>query len=568
MNLRIIFHKILYLSKVAVYPDHLSKQINVRDSLSDLLKQNKHKNSKSMKKNLLPLVFILSASLFTFGQSGNNGGPDGNTRIFTMFTSSGCGCTGSGGAPWTFTTHEMVLEDLRQACNDIDFIRWEGTYGDAVREVENNKEEYDGVLIVGRLNWDYRLAFTGLPTIVVYNLFEFIDAQPYHLFDTGETDQQRNVLKGGTDYKEHRILTATLDRRNVSDPLVTDAMFEDLVYKIRLIRAIKELQQTRILMVKNDSSEVIASVNYRGDFNQWFPPDHNARFTRKLNQLCGAEIIPVEAEEFYRAYEHTDIKRAEEVAEEWMNGAREVEASKREIIKTARGYLALEALREKYDCNAVSTHIRTVTGSGKLEDRYNPGLGLELGFKTRGIQAVCQNYPDLLIAQVMGYLLTGRPSMLGDYMYDVFNSTEILLHCGIPVNPYGDERMIPYTIRTHAESPVRDIPQEPGSSTGITAEWPAGETVTLWEVHPFTREIRLHTGTVVDGKAVYSGGEDLDNVMCTAKIIARVDDIEKIQDQFQPYLYGIHRIATLGDLRQPIKDIARLLGLEVIEMDR
>jgi hypothetical protein len=460
------------------------------------------------------------------------------------------------------------MSQLQNACAKVDFIRWEGSYADAYNEVEGNKNNYDGVLIIGRISGDYRLAFTGLPTIVVYNLFEFIDGHPYHLFSTGSTDEENNVLKGGTSYKDVKILTAQLDRRNLSAPAVRDSMFSDLVYKINLVKAVKELRETRILMVKRAKDEIISSVNYRGDIKQSFPQDHNERYIQNFRELFGIEIVPVEAEEFYEAYKKTSTREAEKIANSWINNAREVEASKSEIIKTSRGYLALETLREKYKCNAVSTHIRTVTGSGKIEDNYNPGLGLELGFKTRGIQAVCQNYPDLLIGQVMAYLLSGRPSMLGDYIYDIFNSVEIILHCGIPINPYGDDRRLPYTIRTHAESPLRDRPQEPGSSTGITTEWPTGEPVTLWDVHSLNKEITLHTGEIVNGKAVYGGGEDLDQVMCTGKIVARVNNLEKVQNHFKPYLYGIHYNATLGDLRQQIKDISILLGINVIETDR
>jgi hypothetical protein len=227
----------------------------------------------------------------------------------------------------------------------------------------------------------------------------------------------------------------------------------------------------------------------------------------------------------------------------------------------------LDALREKYNCNAVSTHIRSVTGSGELKDRYNPGLGLELGFKTRGIMAVCQNYPDILMSQILAYSLTGRTSMLGDVIYDIYNDVEIVLHCGIPLNPQNHEQRIPYIIRTHAESPVRDIPEEPGSSTGMTVEWPVGEPVTFWEIHSLNKKIRLHTGETVNGYDIYTGGEDLYNVMCTGKVIARVD-AEKIRDQHLPYLYGIHTNVTLGDLRQQMKDIAVLLGFELIESDR
>jgi hypothetical protein len=511
-----------------------------------------------MKKIIVSLlwVFVSTALLSAEGT---------NTSIFTVFTSHGCGCTGSGGAPETFTSNEEVLSDLRQACEGVDFKLWEGARSDAYEEIQMNQDSYDGVLIIGGLDGDYRLAFTGLPTITVYNLWEFMN-QPWDLFATGEMPENP-VLKGGHDYSEVKILTAQLDRRNLCAPEVTEKMFKDLVYKVKLIQAIKDLKATRILMVKNAADEIIASVNYRGDINQSFPVDHNERYLSNFREVFGAEIVQVEPGEFYDMYQQIKIRDAEKMAEQWMAGAQRVEASKSEITKTARGYLALDALREKYNCNAVSTHIRTVTGSGELKDRYNPGVGLELGFKTRGIQAVCQNYPDILMSEVLAYLLTGRPSMLGDVIYDVFNNTEIVLHCGIPVNPLGGEHRLPYVIRTHAESPVRDIPEEPGSSTGMTAEWPVGEPVTFWEIHSLNRKIRVHTGETVNGYDIYTGGEDLYNVMCTAKVIARVD-ARKLRDQHQPYLYGIHTTATLGDLRQQLKDIGILLGFNVVESDK
>jgi hypothetical protein len=511
-----------------------------------------------MKKISLSLTFILFSFMVLFAQSKQ-------TKIFTLFTSHGCGCTGSGGAPMTFTTNEQVLSELQQACEDVDFIVWEGTRNAAYVEMQLKKSSYDGVLIIGGIDGDYRLAFTGLPTIAVYNLWEFMN-QPWDLFTTGKIPEEA-ILKGGTDYNDMRILTAQLDRRNLCAPSVSEKMFKDLVYKINLIKAIKELKETRILMVKSSKDEIIASVNYRGDFNQSFPPDHNERYLDNFKKVFGAEIVQVEAEEFYETYQRINIRDAEETAQQWMDAAQSVEASKSEISKTARGYLALDKLREKYNCNAVSTHIRSVTGSGELKDRYNPGVGLELGFKTRGIMAVCQNYPDILMSQILAYSLTGKTSMLGDVIYDIYNDVEIVLHCGIPINPQGNEQNIPYIIRTHAESPVRDIPEEPGSSTGMTVEWPVGEPVTFWEIHSLNRKIRLHTGETVNGYDIYTGGEDLYNVMCTAKVIARVD-AEKIRNQHLPYLYGIHTNATLGDLRPQMKDIAVLLGFEMIESDK
>jgi len=509
------------------------------------------------KKTVLMIALFICCSLLVTAQSRN-------TRLFTIFTSGGCGCTGSGGPPETFTTHEQVLDGLREACEGIDFVVFDGSITEAYNEVEANKGSYDGVLIIGRVDGDYRLAFTGLPTIVVYNLWEFQSGHHYHIFNTGKVKSDgNNILIGGTNYKDVKILLAQLDRRNLSDPAITKKMFDDLVYKVKLIKAIKELGETRILMIKRSRDEIIASVNYKhGDHNQQYPPNHNERLIKSVEKY-GAEVIPVEPEEFYKAYQDADVSEAEKVADKWIEGATKVTASKYEIVKNARAYLAMEALRDKYNCNAISTHVRSVTGSGELRDLFNPGLGLELGFKPRGIMAVCQNYPHIVLTQVLAYILTGRPSMLGDQMYDVDNGVEIVLHCGIPVNPYGGEWRVPYEIVPHAESPVRDKPEEPGSSTGVRAYWPVGEPVTFWEIHTQLGQIRMHTGEVVDGHEVYIGGENIDHVMCTSKIIAKVDNIKKVRDQHFPSL-----CATLGNLRQQIKDIAVLMGIYVIERDR
>jgi len=415
---------------------------------------------------------------------------------------------------------EEVFTNLQKACTEINFTEFKGTVKDAYNEVQSNKNSYDGLLIIGQMGNDFRLAFTGLPTIIVYNLFEFQGQHPYHAFVTGKftSDDGSSILNGGSYYKDVKILTAQLDRRNLSAPSVTKSMFNDLVYKVKLIQVIKELKETRILMIKHSENEIISSVNYRGDFDQSFPKDHNNRYIHNLKKLLGIEIVPIEPKEFYEEYQNASISEAE-----------------------TRAYLAMEALRDKYNCNAISTHVRSVTGSGELKDRFNPGLGLELGFKPRGIMAVCQNYPHIVLTQVLAYLLTGRPSMLGDQMYDV---------------------------EPHAESPVRDKPEEPGSSTGVRAYWPVGEPVTFWEMHTQLGQIRMHTGEVVDGHEVYIGGENIDHVMCTSKIIAKVDNIKKVRDQHFPSLYGIHHCATLGDLRKQIKDLGILLGMEVIERDR
>jgi len=483
-----------------------------------------------------------------------------NTKIFTVFLSQGY--VGPGGSAKNPLTNNDLLHKLQNECRGIDFIVRDLTEADfsgetVLVELESSRENLDGVLIIGTLS-DYRLAFTGLPTIVVYNLWEW-DKSPYKLFATGNEDE--SVLVGGPEYKNGRILTAQLDRRQICNPVKSEAMFNDLVDKIKLVEAVKKLKESRILSVS--PYKYIAQVDYQGDINKHIPEDYNETYTRKLKELLGVEIVRAEPEEFYRAYQEASQKEAEEIAEKWIEEAAGVKAAKSEIIRTARAYLAFDALREKYDCDAVSTHMRSLTGSGKVEDRFWPGLGLECGFKTRGIQAVCQDYPNILIAELVGYYITGRPGMLGDLMIDTENNVDILTHCGAPVNPYGDDRRVPYIIRTHAESPVRNT-LEPGSSTGLQVEWPVGEPVTIWKFYVLNKKIGLHTGRIVDGHALY---KNLDDIMCRTKLIAEVN-AKEVQKNYFADAYGIHRAATIGDLREKIKNFAILIGFEVMEEDR
>ena len=93
---------------------------------------------------------------------------------------------------------------------------------------------------------------------------------------------------------------------------------------------------------------------------------------------------------------------AEEIANTWIDEAKEItDTTESEVVKTAKSYLAFEALREKYNCNAVSTQMRSLTESGKLEDVFWSGLGL-MEFQKREIQAICQEYENIIVAHLWG----------------------------------------------------------------------------------------------------------------------------------------------------------------------
>ena len=485
------------------------------------------------------------------------------TNLYTVFLNQGCSCP-AGGTPPGLMSNDELLDTLQSRCTDVHFIARDltkpGTSMAAIlEEVEASKDDLDGVLIIGALgNHRYDLAFTGLPTICVYNLFEWMNI-PYTLYHTG---QEASVKTGGPDYAKPRIITAQLDRRRVCAPALSAAMLKDLVTKIHIIHAIRRLKESRILVVTPVT--YLGQVDYQGDRNKQFPEDYNETYTRTLKELLGVELVRIAPQEFYEAVTQVDVTEAQAIARMWIDEAQGLKDTvESEVVKTATGYLAYEALRERYNCNAVSTHMRSLTGSGKVEDLFWPGLGL-MEFQKRGIQAICQEYENIMVTHLLGYYLTGRPSMLGDLMVDTFNNTTILTHCGAPINPYGDDRVIPYIIWSHAQSPVRGT-LKPGSGTGAQVNYPAGEPVTIWKVYVLHKQIGLYTGRTVDGHAFY---KDFDSIMCRTKLVARVDNAGGIQRHFSPDAYGIHRAATLGDLRDTVADLCTLIGFELVQEDK
>jgi L-fucose isomerase-like protein len=463
------------------------------------------------------------------------------TKIFTVFVSSGY--LGPGGFPESFITNQQVVKKLEEKFDDVDFVVKDLSQGNitadtVLAELSEIEEEPDGVLIFGTQRKEhYPLALTGLPTIVVYNLFEFMHL-PYQL------------------YKEKgKILTACLDRRNSVKSEVSESMFRDLIGKIELIKVLKKMKSLKIISIS--PHEFMCIVDYKH-----LPAGYNQSLINAMKSSLGIELIRVAPEEFYDRVKDTDEKEAEKIAKMWLEEAKTMEdTTEQEVIKSAKMYLAFKALAEKYNASAVTSHMRFLKNSNKDEDRAWPSLA-NTEFQKHGIQGLCQDYPHLAATHAMGYYLTGRPSMLGDIMLDPFNSVSIVLHCGAPVNPHGNER-IPYTIISHAESPLRGT-LKPGCGASSRVELPAGEPVTVWKIHPIKKKIMLHTGTSVDGREIY---KNFDDIMCRTKFVVKTE-AEKVQNHFYPDIYGLHRSAIYGDLREKIKNIGILTGFEVIEEDK
>jgi hypothetical protein len=516
------------------------------------------------------IIILCVASIFgLFAESAvcRELGPDASmkpARVFLVFTTRGYMLN----TPDDLYTNDEVVADLAQSLPGLDFIVRDVSnpdvdIKDVMVELELEQDSLDGVVIVGRLSSrsaPYDITATGLPTVMVNNLLVF-PWMSNQLFTHG---REFDLIRTGTEYDNVRVVTCHLDRRYQCHPEVREAMYADVVNKIKLIEVLAKLKQTRILTVT--PYDFHAFIDYSiGDQNKDFPADYNERYIKALRETWGVELVVRPPEEFYREWAAVSQDDAEDLADVWLTEAYEIQdTTKSEAIKTAKAYLALDAMRQKYDCHAVSTHMRQFTPERTNDTRFWPCIGV-IEFQKHGVQAVCQEYPNVILSHLIGYYFSGRPSMLGDIIHDPYNDLTILTHCEHPFNPWGDDRRLDYTLKSHAESPVCGTKQ-PGSSVGVKVHITAGEPVTVWKVYALHGKIGVFTGETVDPDDYY---RDIDTgVWCRTKLVTKVEDAAEIERHYSVDAYGLHRAGTFGDLRGMIMDLAHLVGYEVIEEDR
>ena len=207
----------------------------------------------------------------TFAEPRENVQNNKNAKIYTVFHGLGLSHDDSS---LDVTTNEQIIRKLQSECEGVDFVVRDINKSDKAETVLNEikdlrKLNYDGVLVLGDTNL-YKLALTGLPTILHI---------PYKLY----------LEKG-------KILFSSLDRLSACSPSITSAMFEDLVGKIKLIRALKRMKESKLLLVTRGK---YISAYFRGERGTTYPPGFNELILDALGKTFGTEVQKIEPDEVY-----------------------------------------------------------------------------------------------------------------------------------------------------------------------------------------------------------------------------------------------------------------------------
>lgn len=458
--------------------------------------------------------------------------------------------------PW----EEKILEELKNKCLQVDFIRGHPEQGNlqarlenikkgnpdpvyyselksnlvfksVIGEIEKIRDNIDGVLIFGPY-CDRELTSVNLPVIITTEVLW--------------GDQVINF------YKNSRVVTSTLCQHDIS-PNTSSFRLNELAQRINLIVALKRLKQSRLLNIIPDNIKLNVEDANASLIDKISSKNYEEVYFRNLKNTFGLTVVNVLIDEMNKETSRVDIKKAEKMADKWIKEAKEVrweETSREKIIKAAQQYFAIVKLMKKYNCDAVTVSIGSALYQNKLEIR--PPLA-EMELAKNGIVTSCESLIDCLVTQMLGFYVTGRPSFIGDTLgIDPINDVAIYGHCYAPINPHGDDR-IPYIIRSHAVTPT---------TVGIKVELPLNETVTVAKISIYDKKISIFTGKSADGKSLY---KDFEDIACRTKAVVKVNNIETLMANYDRQTFGVHRVVFYGDYKKEFEDLSAMVGFEVVE---
>ena len=263
--------------------------------------------------------------------------------------------------------------------------------------------------------------------------------------------------------------------------------------------------------------------------------------------FLGAKGKYIGFDEFSTLYDRADRDKAAEWAERWVKEAdKVVEPTIEWIRKAGAVYLATLELLKRYDTDTVTMNCLGGFGAGKLA--AYPCLGF-MQLLNDGGHGVCEAMPDDTLSMLMARILTGRPSYVSDPVLDTAKNQIVYAHCVATTKVFGPEGPSNmYRIRTLHDRDPR--------GTCAQSFLPPGYMTTSFRTNFARKMMIIHQAKSVGNLDAPRG--------CRTQLIGEVrGDIGNLFDQWD--MFGWHRVTVFGDVKEPLIEFGKALGLKVVE---
>ena len=398
-----------------------------------------------------------------------------------------------------------LTDKLRKTCPHIEFLSATAQNTDDAKKILEADKEVDGYVIYMLGLWTgapQTIAAAGKPTIFVDDLY------------------------GGSG--EFLSAYAAARRKKLKVTGVSSSRFEDVVEAVACFQCIRKLRSSVILNVG-------AGPGWWGHVP-----------AKVIEQDFGLRVVDITFKQLDDAYKKANLAEARRWADQWMREAEKiVEPSREEIVKSGAMYLAMCDLLQQHKAQAVTVNCLGGFYGGHIT--AYPCLGF-FQLNNDGYVGACEaDMVSTFTMLIMAYLVK-RPGYISDPVIDTANNQVIYAHCVAPHKVFGPNGPTnPYHIRNHSED---------RKGAAIRSLLPLGEMTTTVQFDPNKKQVILH-----QGKSVANIDEDK---ACRTKLAVEVKgDMEKLFNYWDQW--GWHRVTYYGDLKDPVRHIAALLGYEMVE---
>ena len=312
--------------------------------------------------------------------------------------------------------------------------------------------------------------------------------------------------------------------------LLPTSDWSELDRVVKLMRVGPHLRKSRILVIRGPlGTEAACSAE-------------------KVKQKLGTELVPITVEETLKAHEAVSLEEAEKEAQKyWISKAKKiVEPTRKEIVNSARFYLALKNLMIREGAQAV-TSSNCMGGPAKGCLAFSKLCDL-------GLVGACEGDMDSTLTMLMFNYAFGLPGFITDPVIDTATNALIHFHCTCATKMAGPgSKRLPFTIRTQSDS-------ERGVSLDV--EMPIGEDVTC------AKFVNLDTMVISTGEIFKVTHDELG---CRTQFWTRVADARKMFLNWGADVVKggvmtlLHRAVFLGNHRRDIENLGILMGFDVVE---
>jgi len=441
---------------------------------------------------------------------------------------------------------QEILNLLKDGCPGVEFIPVMVHHPDDVKKAVALKDQVDGYLVhVTTLSWSLTGAITqiaqlGKPALVVD---EYLGGSGAFLIGYSRTHRQGIPLAAVSATDPSDLVTVARQFAGIKKPGTTPATFARQCWEVYR----KTFPGAGEMKCPDDPVSLT-------DIGECLKRFKDSRFLivgrgrpGQVQDFLGAKGIYAGFEELKALYDKVDPEKAAHWAARWSNDAEKVVEPKPEPInKGAAVYLAILELLKKHDTDSITMNCLGGFSAGRLP--AYPCLGF-MQILNDGGQGVCEAMPDDTLSMMMARLLTGRPGYVSDPVLDTSKRQIVYAHCVGTTKVFGPEgESNKYRIRTlHNRDP---------RGACIQSFMPSGYMTTSFRTNFARKKMVIHQAKSVGNLDSKRG--------CRTQLIGEVHgDIGKLFDQWD--LFGWHRVTVFGDVKEPLIEFGKGLGLEIVE---